>query len=624
MISTRINLAGAVLFTGLAIVLPRNAQAQEKEVELERIVITSRRAPLGLSRVSENVEVITGEELNLLPARDLSEALNYLPGIYIDPRRGFGRATSISIQGSASRQVRVMIDGIPLNTQASGQVNPAKFPIEDISRIEVVKGPASSAWGSSLGGVINVITKDTGNKLVPKGKVTSSYAGFSTKKESFDLSGKAAGLGYYLFSSYMDSGGKGPRDDVLEKKAFGKLSYDLREKGKIAGSFGFSQGDANSGEFPDGTWSAAPYRVQYGKFGWNKKFQGADLNVDFKNSRQDIITKNFSSVATDVPLTDAPPDVVRSRDVLYEISAVASAHPRGKDLLTVGFDSDYDVLKTTYLEEAKSLYLQAPFANYTLKLGPWDLNSGLRFDDNSEFGSAFSPSAGFVYHFEEFKDTLVRFNFSRAFNAPPLLWKYYAGVSPGVTGDNPQIKPERARVYELGAESRALSPLWLKLSLYRQDVKDAISGAANAQGEWIQKNFQKFRRQGVEARAGYELFESLDLFASAAFNDIEDRATRQTVQDAGSPRQSFDLGLDYKGKTGFTFYLNGRYDYWNNTYEIFQPKDRKFIFDLKASQKVKALTFFLNIYNLFDSRYWSDYFFPAPKRYFEGGAAIEW
>jgi vitamin B12 transporter len=609
-----------LLFTTLIIgLIQTQASAQEaKEVELEKIIVTNRRAQVLLSEASENVVVIDEDEIKQLPARDLSEVLNYLPGVYIEPRQGFGRATNISIQGADSRQVRIMIDGIPLNTQASGQVNPAKFPIEDISRIEVIKGAASSLWGSSLGGVINVITKDTGTTLIPKGSLTTSFAGFRTRKESGEISGKAGGLGYYLFSSYMQSGGKGPRDDVLEKKGFGKLSYDLKEMGKINGSFGFSQADVHSGELPDGTWEAHPYRCQYGKVGWSKSFESMDLNVDLKNSRQDIIEKDYDTVDTVVPWR-----IIRYKDVLYQMSIVSAMHPRDKDLFIVGMDSDWSILESTYLTEAKDLRLQAPYANYTLKLKPWDLNLGLRYDHNSEFGQQVSPSVGCIYHLGSIADTLIRVNISRAFNAPPLLWKYYDEDLSGLI-TNPGLKPERAWVYELGLESQPLPEFWLKFSLYRQDVSDAISAAKNEADQTYMKNFEKFRRQGIEAQIKWEFLKGLSFFGAGAFNDVKDRATRQTVQDAGSPRQSFDLGFEYQHKKGFSLYLNGRYDYWNKTFDIFEPKDRKFVFDFKATQKFKHLSCFLNIYNFTNTKYWADYYYPIPERYFEGGFTIEW
>lgn len=601
--------------------IPANASAQEAGViELEKVTVTNRRVRSNLGEASENVQVINQDEIKQLPARDLSEALNYIPGVYIEPRRGFGRATSLSIQGSDSRQVRVMIDGIPLNTQASGQVNLAKFPIENIDRIEVIKGASSSIWGSSLGGVINIITKDTGNTLIPQGSLTNSFAEFRTRKESFDSSGKAADMGYYIFSSYMESGGKGAKDDILEKKAFAKLSYDLKEMGKVAGSFGFSQAEVNSGELPDKTWEANPYRCQYGKVGWSKDFNAVAVEVDLKTSRQDIISKSYRTVEDDVAW-----QTIRSRDVLYQVSAVSSMRPGENDLLVVGADFDWNILKSTYLTTAKELTAYAPYLNYTLKLNPWDWNFGLRYDHNSEFGQEASPSLGCVYHLYSIANSLIRANLSRAFNAPPLLWKYYERVVGGGLGaDNPGIGPERGWVYELGLESQPIPEFWLKISLYRADVSDALSNARNSDGKWIKKNFKKFRRQGLELESKLELFKGFSFKAAGSFNDIEDRASGKTVQDADSPRQSFDLGFEYAHQGGFGFYINGRYDYWNKTFDTFRPEDRKFILDLKARQKFKHYTCFLNIYNLANTKFWSDYFFPSPGRYFEGGVTIKW
>ncbi|MCX5703588.1 MAG: TonB-dependent receptor plug domain-containing protein, partial [Candidatus Omnitrophica bacterium] len=323
-------------------------KGQNQGIELERIVVTNRRTQIGLGKVTENIAVLDEEEIKALPARDLSEALSYITGVDIESRQGFGRATAISIQGSTSRQVRVMIDGIPFNSQATGQVNPAMFPIENIARIEVIKGAASSLWGSGVGGVINVITKDTGKTRLPKGNFTTSFAEFKTKKESLDLSGKLADFGYYLFSSYMESGGNGPRDDVLEKKAFGKLSYDLEERSKIVASFGYSDAEANSGEYPDGTWQAQPYRSRYAKIGWEGSVGDTEVNIDLKHSRQEIISKFYDSILDETPSARG-----EARDRLYQLSLNSATHIRGEDLLVIGVDFDCDTLKTTYLFKAK-------------------------------------------------------------------------------------------------------------------------------------------------------------------------------------------------------------------------------------------------------------------------------
>ena len=596
------------------------AKAEEGGVWLERIVVTNRRAQVGLDEAAENISVLSEEEIKKLPARNLSEALSYITGVDVESRQGFGRASAVNIQGSASRQVRVMIDGIPLNSQSVGQVNPAMFPIENIARIEVIKGASSSLWGSGLGGVINVITKDTGKTAIPKGSLTSSFAEFRTKKESFDLSGKVADLGYYLFSSYMESGGKGPRDDVLEKKGFGKLSYDLKENGKIIVSFGYSEADVNSGEYPPDAmykWQAQPYRSRYGKIGWETNISDTEIKIDLKHSRDDIIAKSYDLISDDTPSTRA-----EARNRLYQLSLNTATHIRGEDLLVIGADFDCDTLKSTYLFKAKNVKSQAPYVNYTLKLKPWDFNFGLRYDRNSEFGEQASPSLGFVYKLNNLPDTLIRATVSRAFNAPPLLWKYYEEELSGLI-TNPGIKPERAWVYEVGMESKPFSEFWWKFSLYRSDVTDAIALADNGASQYYMKNFEKFRRQGAELQFKIDIFEGLDFFASGAFNDVEDRATKETVRGGVGPRQSFDIGIDYKNKSGFGLYLKSYYNRWNEPADSYS-NDRKFFTDLKISQGWKNLALFLNIYNLTNSKYWQDYNFPYPERYFEGGMSLKW
>lgn len=598
------------------------SKAQEDKVnpavDLNKIIVTSKRILSDLGQANENIAVINASQITKLPDRNLSEVLTYVQGVDIQPRQGFGRATSLSIQGCDPTQVKVMIDGIPLNTQSSGQVNPVEFPVENIERIEVIKGPASNVWGSGLGGVINIITKDTGKTVMPKGSITNSFAEFRTRKNDLDLSGKAGDLGYYFLSSYMQSGGKGQRDDVLEKKFFNKLSYDLKDSGKITGSFGYSGADVNSGVFPDGTWQSQPYRDCYGKLGWENDFGGNEFKVDLKHFRKKIVTESFNSLADELPSSR-----IETRDLLYQLSVNSGFHLRDKDLLVMGMDSDYDVVKSSaYLSKAKNVKIYAPYANYLLSLRPWDINFGLRYDYNSEFGKELSPSLGGVYHFQDMVDTMFKLGVWRAFNAPPLLWKFNENAAYSTT-TNFDLKPERAVVYETSFQSQVFPKFWFKLSGYRSDVHNAIDNAEDSLGQVYKKNFQKYRRQGGEFQGKLEICQGLNFLAGAAFNDIEDRSTRKTARGGSRPRQSFDLGIEYKSKRGLLVNLIGYYDRWNEPASS-EPKDRKMLFDAKISQDWRYLTVFLNIYNLSNTKYWADYYFPVRQRYFEGGLTFKW
>jgi outer membrane receptor protein involved in Fe transport len=394
---------------------------------------------------------------------------------------------------------------------------------------------------------------------------------------------------------------------------------------ELTSSFGYSRSNVNSGEFPGGEYQNVPYVNKYGRLGLDVDFHnGVIFNSAIKFCRQDIITKYFATVQ------DAEPyDTVRSQDQYYGLELKSLIHLRDEDRLLLGADFDWHILKSIYLSDSKGVNLQAPYANYTLRLDNWDWIFGARFDNNSEFGSQFSPSLGTVYHFPSTRDTSIRATVSRAFNAPPLLWRFNDYLLWGFYNviPNPDIKPERAWVYEMGIASKLSDSLGVELCLYRADVKDAIASVIEGANIYMD-NFEKFRRQGAELKIKAKLNRQLSVTGSAAFNDVENRKTGKTVRGIGVARQSFDIELKYKNEYGFNCTLKSYYHYWNQVADA-KPNDRKFISDLRISQEIKntrgfSLELFLNIYNLTNSKYWADYYFPIPRRYFEGGFTAKW
>jgi len=92
-------------------------------------------------------------------AHTVAELLNRVPGIFVNFHQDFGATSFFHIQGSDPRHVLVLLDGISWKFLSSGSVETNSIPVGIIERIEIIKGPASSAWGSSLGGIINIITR---------------------------------------------------------------------------------------------------------------------------------------------------------------------------------------------------------------------------------------------------------------------------------------------------------------------------------------------------------------------------------------------------------------------------------------------------------------------------------
>ncbi len=596
-------------------------QASPSRSWSDEVVVTAKRIPTFSSHSAENIKVITEKDIEKLPARNLGEVLKYVPGVDVLSTSEFGQASSVSINGSKSRQVLIMVDGIPFNTQLSGQANPTRIPIGHIKQIEVIKGASSSAWGSSIGGVINVITKDVGDSHIPEGQFTTSYGEFASTTNSLDLSGKVGELGYYLSGSFLKTDGPFSETDVEETKSFLKLAHPLADAAKLTASFGYSGANVRYGVTRSNRINSTPYISRYGQLVLDVDKPTFDFQAAYKYNDQDITTDIFNAS------TGALVSATVSHNFLQGVGLNGSMEINETDTFVLGGDFDWQTLKSNnFLTESKSIGTQAAYSNYTRSTDRWDVIPGIRYDRNEHFGEQFSPSFGVVYHFLNSSETLLRAKASQAFNAPPLLWIFNDDPTLFV-GPSPDLDAESANVYELGLESDISSRVHMNLSLYRMDVKDAI-GLVFQGGAFVQRNFRKFRRQGAELQLQYDITKDLSLVTSGAFNDVENRETGQMVRDQGVARQSYLLGMNYKNNKGYGVYLNGYYKRWSSSPSL-QANDRKFILDAKLTKewanvfRHMDMEVFFNIHNVTNSKYWSSINFPLPERHLEGGLTIK-
>lgn len=263
-------------------------------IDLGTIAIIPTRAAISMDRVAENFSIYTQKDIETTPARNLGEFLSFIPGVDIKVTNGFGQPADISIQGSDARYVLLMVDGIPFNTQLSGQANPTIIPLENVDRIEVIRGASSSAWGSALGGVINVVTKNVGDSQIPHGSLTKTFAEFHTDKEAMDLSGEMLGVGYYFFGEHMESDGVRQFSDDNESKFFGKLGHALGDEAKLEGSFGYTGQKVHDGVLYGLLTTSTPQTARYGQLKLDINKPEFNFNLAGKYNDQDLRTDFFS------------------------------------------------------------------------------------------------------------------------------------------------------------------------------------------------------------------------------------------------------------------------------------------------------------------------------------------
>jgi len=156
--------------------------------------------------VAENVEVVTAADIELMNAHTVAEAIYNVTGIEMVNFVGPGAQGLAAIHGSDYTRVAVLLDGVPLQN-ANNAVALGVLPVQMINRIEIIKGPASSTWGSSFGGVINIITKsvEAGNHV--GGTVYASGGEHNTSDLRAEVYGRKDNIGLYLYGGSMNSDG---------------------------------------------------------------------------------------------------------------------------------------------------------------------------------------------------------------------------------------------------------------------------------------------------------------------------------------------------------------------------------------------------------------------------------
>lgn len=136
-----------------------------QEYNLDDMVVTATRTMKQIQEVPASVSVVTAKDIQEKNISALPEALQMLPGVYMSQSPSYGSAGSLEIRGFASNNILVLLDGMPINTAHNNEVQWEMIPVENVERIEVVKGAGSSLYGGrAVGAVVNILTKNHKDK----------------------------------------------------------------------------------------------------------------------------------------------------------------------------------------------------------------------------------------------------------------------------------------------------------------------------------------------------------------------------------------------------------------------------------------------------------------------------
>jgi outer membrane receptor for ferrienterochelin and colicins len=538
-----------------------NAVLHEKPVETSQVIVTAGKHEQNISDLPVSAEVIQSEDLAKRNISDLRYAMEYVPGVNMIDDQVSIRGSSGYSRGAGTR-VLLAIDGIPFYTGDTGEIIWEILPITEVERVEIIKGAASSLYGSSaIGGVINVITKNTSSNPITYFK---GYIGAYDKPsyKQWDWSGENRRFNGLTFSHSNTIGKFGFTIALTRKEDDG-----YKQSGFFKEYIGYFKGRYQFTSQSDLTVFANGINKTAGNFIYWKNINNVFVPPDADQGQRtmsnrymfgllykNIFSNNFSVNVRSSYYRTNWSDETTSRDTsntnLYRTEIQAN-NKLSEDLtLTSGIEFSASNVNSNIFGNPKANGFGA-YSQVDYKFSfPLSLTTGLRYDINKiktlETFDALSPKFGLNYKLSD--KLILRTAAGTGFRAPSLAEAFTSTTVSGITiRPNPNIKPEHNFTFEFGANYQALRNINIDAAIFNNEYRDYIEPELKADtiSYGIFVNVPKARIQGFELDTKYDIVpEKLNLSLSYTYLWTKDLNTNKALKYR--PRHLFYANVDYK------------------------------------------------------------------------------
>jgi vitamin B12 transporter len=532
------------------------AGAPLRAFPVREIVVTATRLPMPESAVPAAVTVLQGASLQHRGIHDVAEALRAVPGATVVQTGSYGGATSLFLRGGESDDVQVLVDGVPIN-EPGGAIDLSTLSTDNLSRIEVVRGPASVLYGSdAVTGVVQLFTRTGAG--APAVRAHFGGGSYGTLDGGVDLSGGGPDVGYTLSVGRFYSAGiydvnNQFRNDVasaslrLTPTARTDASLDVRasrseyhyptdDVGRIVDLNAFQTGDRYTAGAQLGQ-RLAPWLEARVLLGANVSNAGLDDRPDGPADTLGYYgylgNTRFYRWTSDVRLNA---DMGRA-SVFTLGAALERQSEHSHDLSLSQYGAAPDSFRAHRADRAvyAQLVLGRDGVSSRAAGRRLTLTLGTRFDDNAAFGDFLTYRAGVAW--AAAPHTRLRAAAGTAFKEPTLAQNYGVGYAVG----NPDLRPERSLGWEVGVDrDLAADRVRIGVTWFDQQLRDLIDYSADAPepGGPNYFNVARARASGLEASGAAAL--GPDVVLNANYTWLDAQATGSTL-DAG-PGDAFAPG----------------------------------------------------------------------------------
>jgi iron complex outermembrane receptor protein len=623
-------------------------------VKLKEVVVTALRSEERTDRIPANVTVITREDIEKSTARTVQDLLRGQEGLIVRDLYGTGSKSTVDMRGFArGLNTAVLIDGRKVNEIDLSGVDWNQIPLENVERIEIVRGSGSVLYGdNAMAGAINIITRK-GKGLRPSVSAEvrgESYSGHAEELSLRGTGGPEGRLGYFLFGKFRETDGYRENSEFRAKDLKSNLSFDLtdylslgvrggwhQDHQGLAGGLTESeiQADRRQSVKPDdGVDTEQYFYAVRGAYSRGPEELAAEWSF---NNREFDSKAVFTGTSFD---TDRSTDtgeltlkLTSRRDILGH-----------RNLVVAGFDyqsADVDN-KTSFMGSDTLSTIEKTERGYYVEdefslTDKWIATAGYRYTD-ADYGDVvkgFTTGSGSDEFTEDALSAGVAYNYAPG---SKLYVSYSKGFRLPTTdelfsfdGTIVSLKPERSDTYEAGLVSSLGESLQARLAVYRMDIENELIFNPST---FSNENLDDTRHSGAEAALRWDLGDYVSLNGSYTYTE----ATFRSGPNSGNtvpliPTHSASVGgeLTYGG---FLLALNGNWvgkrflenDLENSMEEL---GDYTTV-DAKLSYSYGALLAYVGVNNIFNEKYnelgvvgsTRTEFYPAPERNYYAGMRL--
>lgn len=488
------------------------------------IVITASRSEQAQANTTTPVTVITKEDLQQQQPKSIAEAVSLTPGLQMTSNGGYGQASSLYLRGLNQERMLVLVDGAPIGSATNGQASLQHIPVDQIERIEIVRGARSSLYGSSaIAGVIQIFTqKQAQNQSYAEieagigsenTRQTAISGGWSN--QNTQVSANISHFQTEGFDVMPDKVSQGEDDDGFTNNALKLDATHSTGQHTLSAGLQYIDGETESdncgpyGAKGNDCLSENTYTTVYAA---TKSRITQDLTVSTKASQyQDKLQRIELGEKQNKFVTDT-----------LSLSAQADLALSAKTTLVSGLDYKLDEVSgsgvTGFKEDTRDN--KALFALLDKQGRNYQIAVSGRLDDNEAFGT-FS-TYGIDGSFDLTEKVVLAASYATAFRAPTFNDMYWPDLG------NTDLKPETSDTATLGIKAQPTAEVSLELNVYKTQVDDMIAWAKQDSGDWMPDNVDSVEIVGSEFSAIADLG-TTQLSFNADIMDPKDASTDKVL-----------------------------------------------------------------------------------------------